>query len=180
MKHWIPGYNLGHRTNPVPIPELGMLNSFLLKCEPQLLQFELNLNFIYILDSPWQHMILALYSWHPAIHSAKLPRLGLLVSPASQLLKLHVFANFAPSPTVISHSMNKCHHYPWHQHACTGVWRMEKVGNHWVHWQVSAVASKEQTNYVFITGTDYVTIALHLPGLLRTNWKWISKVTPQN
>jgi len=49
------------------------------------------------------------------------------------------------------------------------------MASHWIKLQVISVASKEQTNFIF-ADTDYMTPALHLPGLsLSASWKRISK-----
>ena len=42
--------------------ELGMLNSFFLKFEFQLVKFELNSNFVYVPDFQWRQLSLGLYS----------------------------------------------------------------------------------------------------------------------
>jgi len=62
--------------------QLRTLNSFLLKFELQWQKFDLNSNFIYVLDFQWQQISLALHSWPLAFDYLNHSRQGL---PANQV-----------------------------------------------------------------------------------------------
>jgi len=71
----------------LPFSKVGMLNSFFLKCELQLLKFELNSNFVCVLDPEERKINFVHYVLHPA---CVMDHPSCATGPASQRLWLCV------------------------------------------------------------------------------------------